>query len=365
MRELEIYVHIPFCVRKCDYCDFLSAPATDEVKEQYVERVLEEIRQSVFAEEYEVTSVFFGGGTPSILPAEQLIRILEKLKGQFHFRNDAEITTEANPGTVDRNKLKAYREAGFNRISFGLQSANNEELRALGRIHTWEELQESFALARELGFTNINVDLMSALPGQTIESWRETLGKVLVLQPEHISAYSLIVEEGTPFYERYAEHPELLPDEDSERQMYYDTEAILKMHGYHRYEISNYAKPGYECRHNLGYWERKEYIGFGLGAASLLQNIRMTNETDLQEYLQGHFHGSVETLTGKEIREEHFFLGLRKMEGVQVGGYDAHYRELIEKLKKDGLLVEEKDHIRLTRRGIDVSNYVLAQFLDE
>jgi oxygen-independent coproporphyrinogen-3 oxidase len=365
-RPLELYIHIPFCVRKCAYCDFLSAPAGAEAQKAYVEQLLKEISLSErLADAYEVTTVFFGGGTPSILPGAWIAQILQVLKKAFLFREDAEITIEANPGTVDAEKLQIYRESGINRISFGLQSTDNEELKLLGRIHTWEAFQESFHLARKAGFTNINVDLMSALPGQTVESYDRSLEQVLKLKPEHISAYSLIVEEGTPFYERYADHPELLPSEEDERQMYYDTKSILKKYGYDRYEISNYARPGYACRHNLGYWERTEYKGFGLGAASLLGNVRTSNQTRLSEYLQGHFAGTEEILSEQAIREEYFFLGLRKMEGVDPGIYREHYRELLKKLKEQQLIREEEGRICLTEYGIDVSNYVLAQFLED
>lgn len=366
MKPLELYIHIPFCVRKCAYCDFLSAPAGEKTQERYVEMLLEEIRRSALCrKDYEVVTVFFGGGTPSILKGEKIQSILELLKSRFDFREAAEITIEANPGTVDREKLLQYRASGINRISFGLQSADDRELRLLGRIHTWEQFLESFRLAREAGFENINVDLMSALPGQTEESYRETLKRVLKLRPEHISAYSLIIEEGTPFFEKYGNHPELLPSEDEERRMYYDTKDILHMHGYERYEISNYARPGYACRHNLGYWERVDYKGYGLGAASLLDNVRYSNQADLQKYLEGNFSGSEERLTEQAIREEYFFLGLRKTEGVNPGIYRKHYEKLMEKLQMQQLLREKNGKIYLTEKGIDVSNYVLAQFLDE
>ena len=301
-KELELYIHIPFCVRKCAYCDFRSAPAGREVQAQYVDRLLEEIQKAApLAEDYEVVSAFFGGGTPSILPKEEIGRVMELLHRQFDWKADAEVTIEANPGTVDGRKLDAYRSFGINRISFGLQSADNEELQKLGRIHTWEQFLESYEAARTAGFTNINVDLMSALPGQTRKSWQETLQKVLVLNPEHISAYSLIIEEGTPFYEKYADHPELLPPEDEERQMYYDTKRILAEQGYERYEISNYARKGYACRHNLGYWSRRDYKGFGLGASSLLNSVRSTVQEDLTEYLRGNFAGSNEHLSEQDI----------------------------------------------------------------
>ena len=254
---------------------------------------------------------------------------------------------EANPGTVNRDKLVQYREAGVNRISLGLQSADNQELKLLGRIHTWEQFLESFQLARETGFRNINVDLMSALPGQTTESVHRTLERVLALSPEHISAYSLILEEGTPFHKRYEGHPELLPSEEEERQMYYDTRDRLCACGYEHYEISNFAKPGYACRHNLGYWERRDYKGFGLGAASLLENVRYTNQTDLTEYLKGNFAGTEDPLTEQAVREEYFFLGLRKMEGVEPGRYREHYEERIQRLQAQQLLEEKDGRIRV------------------
>ena len=378
-KPLELYIHIPFCVRKCAYCDFLSGPSTLEVREAYVNCLIEEIRQckkdgagnpgSRWAlcdpEEYEVVSAFFGGGTPSILAPDQIRRIMEALRETYDWNPQAEVTIEANPGTVDEEKLRTYLDCGINRISFGLQSTNNEELRKLGRIHTWEEFLESYQKARIAGFTNINVDLMSALPGQTVDSWRETLEKVLALKPEHISAYSLIIEEGTPFYEKYEDHPELLPPEDEERQMYHDTKRILHEHGYERYEISNYARAGYACRHNIGYWERTEYKGFGLGSASLLGNMRYTNTRELKQYLEGQIEGTEEELSEQDIREETFFLGLRKMEGIDPGPYRAHYEKLLEKLQMQQLLEEKDGRIYLTEYGIDISNYVLAQFLED
>ncbi len=364
-KPLELYIHIPFCIRKCAYCDFLSAPAALEVQEAYVGQLLQEIAASKkLSEDYEAVTVFFGGGTPGILKGELLCSILRALRDRFSVREDAEITVEANPGTVNRDKLVQYREAGVNRISLGLQSADNQELKLLGRIHTWEQFLESFQLARETGFRNINVDLMSALPGQTTESVHRTLERVLALSPEHISAYSLILEEGTPFHKRYEGHPELLPSEEEERQMYYDTRDRLCACGYEHYEISNFAKPGYACRHNLGYWERTDYKGFGLGAASLLKNVRHTNQTDLTEYLKGNFAGTEDPLTEQAVREEYFFLGLRKMEGVEPGRYREHYEERIQRLQAQQLLEEKDGRIRLTERGTDVSNYVMAQFLD-
>ena len=381
MKELELYLHIPFCVKKCNYCDFLSAPAGEETRAAYVDALLEEIRGFDEPEDYEVVTVFFGGGTPSILPGQAIFRIMEALREKFSFRKGAEITLEANPGTVDKEKLSFYRKAGINRLSFGLQSADAEELKKLGRIHTWEKFLESFQLAREAGFSNINVDLMSALPGQTKESWEKTLRQVLALRPEHISAYSLIIEEGTPFYQLYekdverrdaGEEPELIPSEEEERAMYEATGRILKEQGYLHYEISNYAKPGCECRHNLGYWQRRDYLGFGLGASTLLNPVRYKNTEDLEAYLGGDFSKKEFFVLTKDNQiEETMFLGLRVLEGVSKEQFREQfscelrvvYRKELEKLEKEGLLEEEGDFVRLTSRGIDLSNPVLAEFL--
>lgn len=381
MKELELYLHIPFCVKKCNYCDFLSAPAGEETRAAYVDALLEEIRGFDEPEDYEVVTVFFGGGTPSILPGQAIFRIMEALREKFSFRKGAEITLEANPGTVDKEKLSFYRKAGINRLSFGLQSADAEELKKLGRIHTWEKFLESFQLAREAGFSNINVDLMSALPGQTKESWEKTLRQVLALQPEHISAYSLIIEEGTPFYQLYekdverrdaGEEPELIPSEEEERAMYEATGRILKEQGYLHYEISNYAKPGRECCHNLGYWQRRDYLGFGLGASTLLNPVRYKNTEDLEAYLGGDFSKKEFFVLTKDNQiEETMFLGLRVLEGVSKEQFREQfscelrvvYRKELEKLEKEGLLEEEGDFVRLTSRGIDLSNPVLAEFL--
>ena len=295
---------------------------------------------------------------------------------------------EANPGTLTPDSAAGYRNAGVNRLSLGLQSASEEELRLLGRIHTREQFLQSFRAARDAGFDNINVDLMSALPGQSEESWQETLQFVCGLEPEHISAYSLIVEKGTPLYEEYGEMcadlekygdyasmPErlqtkyegrkCLPDEETDRNMYHHTKTTLAKRGYERYEISNYARKGYACRHNLGYWSRTDYKGFGLGASSLLNSVRSTVQEDLTEYLRGNFAGSSEHLSEQDIREEYFFLGLRKMEGVDPGPYREHYEKLLEELQKQQLLQEKNGRISLTDYGIDVSNYVLAQFLED
>lgn len=383
-KELELYIHIPFCVKKCAYCDFLSGMQNEETIEKYVSKLLDEIRAHGSNEELithsKVTTIFLGGGTPSILNTSQIQRIFNALRTSFEITEDAEITIEANPGTVTREKLETYRACGINRISFGLQSTNNEELKLLGRIHTYEEFLESYRLARECGFDNINVDLISAIPKQTLVSWEETLQNVIALNPEHISAYSLIVEEGTPFAKVYGEGcpaEKDLPDEEEERAIYYRTEELLKEAGYYRYEISNYAKTGKECKHNLGYWERKEYLGIGLGAASLINNTRYKNTDDLAYYMEHArnlivIQEDIQDLSTKEQMEEFMFLGLRKMEGISEKEFaetfhvdiGQQYQEQIENLMKNNLLKKENDRLMLTRHGIDVSNYVFAEFLN-
>lgn len=377
-KELELYLHIPFCVSKCKYCDFLSAPSGEEQRQIYVERLCRRIRywsDVIHNYGYEIVSIFVGGGTPSILTEAQITQVFEAVHESFPIREDAEITLEMNPGTDVKDKFPVYRELGINRLSMGLQSADNEELKCLGRIHTYEDFRQVYQWAREAGFTNINVDLMSAIPGQTLESYEDTLRKVADLEPEHISAYSLIIEEGTPFYERYGEgrHAEELPDEDIERQMYVRTGEILEDYGYHRYEISNYAKDGYECRHNLGYWDRKEYLGLGAGASSLMDHIRWKEPDHIgpSTGLVLEEREDFTRLRRKDEMEEFMFLGLRKINGVSEYDFyksfrvsmDEIYKESIENLIKEGLLVREEDRIRLTDRGIDLSNYALSQFL--
>ena len=385
MLPLEIYIHIPFCVRKCAYCDFLSGTSTEEEREAYVEllcREMEACPQKV--RDYRVVSVFFGGGTPSLLTGEQVSRILQVLKKQFVVDENAEITMEMNPGTAKRERLEAYKRSGVNRLSIGLQSVHNEELNMLGRIHTYEDFLDSYNLARRTGFENINVDLISAIPGQTVESWEETLRTILELKPEHISAYSLIIEPGTPFDALYGEEGREgvlpLPDEEAERRMYHQTRKILQESGYDRYEISNYARPGYACRHNQGYWNRVPYLGFGIGAASLVPAglsehgnwCRYSNPETVAEYrtcFQDKFRG--EPLERKEEMEEFMFLGLRQMCGIRKADFQKSFGESIEKvyaeamkkLENLNLIEENEERIWLTEKGIDVSNMVFVEFM--
>ena len=397
-KPLGIYVHIPFCIQKCLYCDFLSAPSDETTRESYVNALLAEIdAQAPLYKGFQVHTVFFGGGTPSLLMPEQTAAILERLYQRFSFlpEKEMEITLEANPGTLTEEKLRAWRKAGVNRLSIGLQSAHDEELKSLGRIHTWKEFLWGYEAARRAGFSNLNIDLMSALPGQSVESWMDTLESVVELKPEHISAYSLIIEEGTPFYDWYGpqdaasekrqmEKRKPLPSEEEDRLMYERTGEYLAKRGYGRYEISNYALPGFACRHNLAYWERTDYAGFGLGAASLRENVRWSNTAELAEYLAHAGQTGEETRIKKEMTrlsiqdqmEEFMFLGLRKTEGVSASTFErlygkpleAVYEEPVERLIREGLLLRYQKEdgsvfFRLSDKGIDVSNYALAMFL--
>lgn len=387
MRELEVYVHIPFCVRKCGYCDFLSAPASESVRSAYMEQMQKEIAAAGPSYgKYQVSSVFIGGGTPSVLQPVQIRQLCRQLQDSFHILQDAEFTIECNPGTLDAEKLRTYRSCGVNRLSIGLQSADASELRLLGRMHTYEQFAGNYHLARELGFKNINVDLISALPGQKISVYEQTLKKVTALKPEHISAYSLIIEEGTPFSDRYGKAEQLrqkgktqylLPDEEEERRMYDLTKQLLESAGYHRYEISNYALTGYACRHNQGYWLRTNYLGIGLGASSLIENTRFSNVTDLNQYLKINMterNRAVSTWEKLDVpaqMEEFMFLGLRMMSGVSAEKFQEQFSKTIEevygkvldKQLKEGLIKRTNEGYCLTDYGIDISNYVMAQYL--
>ena len=376
-KDLGLYVHIPFCVRKCEYCDFLSWSAGEEEREQYVNALLSEIESyRDFVKGYRVSTIFVGGGTPSVLRPKQMERILQKIYEVFELEKRPEITIEVNPGTVDEEKLQCYKANGVNRLSMGLQSVKDEKLRLLGRIHTYQEFAESYELARKAGFDNISIDLISSVPGQTLQEWKEELEIAAVQNPEHISVYQLIIEEGTPFYEKYAEHPELLPDEETSREIYLWTGRFLKEAGYEQYEISNYAKPGKESRHNLKYWERGDYLGLGLGAASMVRNIRMSNTKDMKTYLERcdkpkTMREDVQFLEEPRQMEEFMFLGLRKTRGVSKKEFrrifgremDMVYEKALHKCLENGMLLEHKDRIFLSEEGTLLSNMVLSEFL--
>ena len=382
MKDLGIYVHIPFCKRKCAYCDFLSFPAGGEEIEEYLGALENEIALSgrVFKERI-VDTVFIGGGTPSILGSERIRAIVSIIGRHFDIAEGCEISCEVNPGAYDGGAIT-------NRVSVGLQSASDGELKTLGRIHDLKTFEETFAALRKAGVNNINVDIMFGIPGQTKESLFATLDEVAKMGPEHISAYSLIIEEGTPFYDRYEEGHYPLPDEKCEREMYRGIIKYLKECGYRQYEISNFAKPGFECAHNLKYWDRKDYLGLGLGASSMTDNIRWKNTGDIREYTDlygadaipdaeidyaGYMSGKKEIaeLTKEEQMEEFMFLGLRKTDGILKEDFkDAfgksvyeEYGEVIARYAKRSLLVDTGERIMLTPDGVDVSNVIMSEFL--
>ena len=377
-KKLELYLHIPFCVRKCAYCDFLSFAAPERMYREYVDKLIEEIYgQSENFREYQVVSIFVGGGTPSLLPASLMEELFAVLHQCFDIEADAEITIEANPGTLTMEKLELYRQSGVNRLSLGLQSADDQELNYLGRIHTYEDFLKSYQRARQAGFTNINVDLMSGLPGQTVSIYRRTLEKVMALQPEHISAYSLILEEGTPFGES-EEIQKKIPDEETDREMYQLTKEVLAENGYERYEISNYARKGKECIHNLGYWSGIPYLGFGLGASSYFEGTRFSNEKNLEEYQKKPYvpfmmREDYTVLSEKDEIEEFMFLGLRKRAGISEREFKERFRvglkdiygKVIAKYEEMDLLEWTADGkmLRLTDAGIDVSDYIFCDFM--
>ncbi len=398
MKAMQIYVHIPFCVKKCSYCDFLSFSCDERTQLEYADALIREIEfYGSKYKDYMVDTIYIGGGTPSWLNEDKLVEIMDAIYRNFTVHTDAEISMECNPGTVTAGKLQKYHMAGINRLSIGLQSADNEELKILGRIHTYEQFVKTYELARNAGFSNINVDLISGIPYQTTDKFLKTLQKVVWLKPNHISAYSLIIEKGTPFYENYkfdavrqeAGMPtEVLPNEDEVYRIYKLTQDYLAKTGYVQYEISNFAHPGYACKHNIGYWTRRNYLGVGLGAASLMENVRYTNTRDLYQYIDGtknvqpqrfeeetgcSLHEYVGVVSRKAQMEEFMFLGLRMKEGITRERFfrefgisiDGVYLDVLDKLKKEELIDTREGRIALTERGADISNYVLAQFLIE
>ncbi len=374
MNELSVYVHIPFCVSKCRYCDFLSFTSDEELRRDYVRALLKQLEGYESRRDGEsVRTVYFGGGTPSVLETGLFEDIMEGIRAKFTLTQGAEISMEINPATVDYMSLKRYRMAGANRISIGLQSADDAELKRLGRIHTFRDFLDTYDLVREAGFTNVNADLISSLPDQRAEGFRKSLKAVCDVNPEHISVYSLIVEEGTPFSEEYRRGSLNLPDEEEDFRIYSLTREYLKERGYGRYEISNYARPGFECVHNRVYWNRGDYLGLGLGAASLIGNRRFSVTSDIDEYISsgGNALSADACLSRKSEMEEFMFLGLRQTDGVRESdfrecfGKDIMevYGRVIEEQEKDGFLARGEGSVFFTERGLDVSNILLARYL--
>ena len=394
-KYVSLYIHIPFCAVKCKYCDFLSFDGESYgTMLRYVDSLCQEIKlYAPIADDYIVRSVFIGGGTPSLLDESLIVNIMAFIRKTFTLDKDAEVTIEANPGTLRHQKLNGYKTAGVNRISIGLQSADDEMLKKMGRLHNYDQFVASYNAARRAGFNNINIDIMSGLPGQTIHTFVDTLSKVIDYQPEHISVYSLSIEPGTPF----ANDPEILeslPPDMIDRRMYEITKKLLAAHGYDRYEISNYAKSGYECKHNMVYWTGGDYIGFGIGASSYFQGKRFNNMTDIFNYIdimedtaeKFVSYDNMEKLyneTTSKIRqnvtpvyidsrmEEFMFLGLRMMCGVSRSEFEARFNKdiyevygtVLNNYIGQGFMAAVGDRIILTDAGIDVSNVILADFI--
>ena len=413
-RPVSLYLHFPFCVRKCRYCDFLSGPATEETIEEYVKLLCREIElraaelnelpqlrftdlndsiphratetntppAPVPAQGRPIDTIFIGGGTPSLMTPVQMNMVMQALRKSFRIEEGAETSMEMNPSTADREKLLAFRRAGINRLSIGVQSFDDGVLKLLGRIHTADQAREIFREARAAGFDNINIDLMSALPGQKIATWEKTLCEAVELGPEHISAYSLIIEEGTPF--ATMKLPDL-PSEDEDREMYHFTKKFLAENGYRRYEISNYAREGFECRHNCGYWTGHEYLGLGLGASSDMGSRispcgeRFRNPSDMEAYRSAVREGcdpaqmccERQVMTREDRMEEFMFLGLRMADGVSEDEFEARFGEkpedrygpVLEKHLAQGVIRRANRRIALTEFGMDVANYVMADYL--
>ncbi len=375
MKELGIYVHIPFCKQKCSYCDFISYCDKNDLIEKYIKALKQEIKNSS-VNEYEISTIYIGGGTPSYIESKYISEILKTIKQKYNISRNVEITIEVNPGTATKEKLRDYVEAGINRISIGLQSCNNNLLKMIGRIHTYEEFLSTYKLAREVGFKNINVDLMIGLPNQTLDDVKKSLEEISKLNPEHISVYSLIVEEGTPIEKKIANGQLKLPNEELEREEYWEVKKFLESLGYKHYEISNFAKTGYESKHNLNCWEQKEYLGFGAAAHSYMKKTRYSNTENIEKYINQEMqseqlHIVHEVQKEEEQKKEYMLLGLRKIDGVQISSFKnkfgcnpiMEFKNELKKLTQEGLIKIDLDQIKLTEKGIDLANIVWEEFI--
>ncbi len=373
MKEISLYIHIPFCKQRCFYCDFPTFSGKERFRKDYIEALVKEIEEK--CSDYLIKTIFIGGGTPSYLEENELEKLLITVS-KLNLSDKLEYSMECNPGTVNEEKLKIMKKYGINRISFGLQSCNDNLLKKIGRIHTFDEFLENYNLARKVGFNNINVDLMYGLPNLTIKDWENTLKRICDLKPEHISAYSLIIEEGTAFHNLYEKNILKLPSEDDERVMDKLTKEILKANGYHQYEISNFALEGKECEHNKVYWSLKEYIGVGSASSSYIDGSRFSNTTNINDYIE-KINNNVSVVIDKyensieDEMEEFIFMGLRMISGIDLlrfkkkFGIDINsiYKEVIEKNIKDGLLVVKEDKMFLTAKGMELSNSVMSDFI--
>ena len=388
MKKIGLYVHIPFCKQKCEYCDFKSYAGKEKLINEYIKWLKIEIGEVGNGNklDYEsgrddlvvINTIYIGGGTPSVLEPEQIQEIMETIKNSFQIEKNAEITIEINPGTVDEEKLRIYKESGINRISIGLQSTHDRLLKKLGRIHTYQDFLETYNLARKIGFKNINVDLMLGLPNQTIHDLEDSIKEIITLKPEHISVYSLIIEEGTPFEKRVLNYEMKLPDDELERKMYWKTKEMLQKAGYIHYEISNFAKKGYESKHNTNCWNQEEYIGVGVAAHSYTNNVRYSNIDSVEEYIENYKTGDIsnnfvfhEKQDKNAKMKEFMMLGLRKIEGVNICSFKSKFaenpiyvfRKELEKLVNEELLEIDGDVIKLTDTGLYLANLVWEEFV--
>ena len=373
LKPLSIYIHIPFCKQKCFYCDFLSLIEKENYFLDYKNTLLNEIKEFAIKNKnvYEIKTIFIGGGTPSVLPIGYIGEIMETIFSNFTVLKDAEISIEVNPGTLSYELIKHFKESKINRISIGVQSLDNNILKEIGRIHTAEQFYENYKNIRKAGFENVNVDLMFSLPNQTLEIFEDTIYKILDLEPEHISCYSLILEEDTKFYNMYKKGLFKPVKDELDREFYYKAIELFEKNNYKLYEISNFSKPNKECKHNIVYWERDEYIGFGIGASSLLNNTRFSNTRNITDYINLKNEKEIEILKERDMYSEFVFLGLRMMKGISKEkfkkqfGIDIRniYSEELEKFLKNGLLLEKDDFIYLSKKGIDLSNIVFSEFI--
>lgn len=388
MKEIGIYIHIPFCKKKCYYCDFCSYEGKDSYIPRYIKCLKQEMKEVGQANQQDVldgkdrpflvNTIYIGGGTPSLLNSEYIVKILQTIKENYKVNEQPEITIEVNPGTVTLEKLQDYFENGINRISIGLQSTYDTLLKQLGRIHTYQEFLDTYYLARQVGFENINIDLMLGLPNQTLQEIQNSVEEVIGLEPEHISVYSLIIEEGTKLEKQIQVGELTLPDEVLEREMYWKTKQLLEQNGYIHYEISNFAKEGYQSKHNSNCWEQKGYIGFGAGAHSYTNRIRYSNIESVEDYIKNYEEGRIENnfvfhekQNQEAVQKEFMLLGLRKIQGISIQEFKSQfvanpiylYHEQLERLTNNQLVEIDGNRIKLTKKGVDLANIVWEEFV--
>lgn len=381
MKELGIYIHIPFCKQKCYYCDFVSYANKEEKIQEYIECLQKEIEmesEKYKNEEYEITTIYIGGGTPSFIDASYIERIINTIKQNYKLYENPEITIEVNPGTINEEKIRKYKDIEINRISIGLQTTKDNLLKQIGRIHTYEEFLNCYKIVKKIGIDNINVDLMLGLPNQTLEDLKEGLIEVINLKPNHISLYSLILEENTILEKMVRQNMAKLPEEDLEREMYWTTKNILEKNGYIHYEISNFSKEGYESKHNLNCWNQKEYLGFGVAAHSYIKNKRYCNTNNIEEYIKNVQNGKIlnnrticEIQNKIEEQKEYMLLGLRKIQGIDIQEFKNKFidnpiyifHKELEKLVKEELVEIDLNQIKLTSKGLDFANLVWEEFI--